>query len=209
MDSKEAFGGKDYTPFLCGEESFGTGSDHIREKDGLWAVLAWISILKEANEGRGEGEPLIGVKEIVEEHWKKYGRNFYCRYDYEECESEGAEEMMETLRGMVGKRGKDGGEDGLTGVEEFEYVDPVDGSVSSRQGIILHFSSSDGSESRAVFRLSGTGSTGKTIRLYLEKYDKNNAEGNATDVLKDVGKVAIKISKLEAFTGRNAPTVIT
>lgn len=83
MGSKEQFGKRDYTPFLCGEESFGTGSDHIREKDGLWAMLAWISILMNANKDVTEGEPLVQVKDIVESHWAKYGRHFYCRYDYE------------------------------------------------------------------------------------------------------------------------------
>jgi phosphoglucomutase len=83
MSSKEMFGKRDYTPFLCGEESFGTGSDHIREKDGLWAMLAWVSILMKANENTAEGEPLVGVKDIVSNHWAKYGRHFYCRYDYE------------------------------------------------------------------------------------------------------------------------------
>lgn len=83
MSSKEMFGKTDYTPFLCGEESFGTGSDHIREKDGLWAVLAWMSILMKANEGVAEGEPLVSVKDIVKNHWAKYGRHFYCRYDFE------------------------------------------------------------------------------------------------------------------------------
>ena len=83
MSSKEMFGKEDYTPFLCGEESFGTGSDHIREKDGLWAMLAWISILMNANENVPESEPIVGVRNIVSKHWKKYGRHFYCRYDYE------------------------------------------------------------------------------------------------------------------------------
>ena len=83
MSSKEMFGKEDYTPFLCGEESFGTGSDHIREKDGLWAMLAWISILMNANENVPESEPIVGVRDIVSKHWKKYGRHFYCRYDYE------------------------------------------------------------------------------------------------------------------------------
>ena len=88
MSSKEMFDGKDYTPFICGEESFGTGSDHVREKDGLWAVLAWMSILAKANDEVESGAALVGVKDIVERHWEKYGRHFYCRYDYEgECTS--------------------------------------------------------------------------------------------------------------------------
>ncbi len=96
MSSKEMFDKTDYTPFLCGEESFGTGSDHIREKDGLWAVLAWMSILMKANEGIPEGEPLVSVKDIVFNHWAKYGRHFYCRYDYEAVESDAANEVNTT-----------------------------------------------------------------------------------------------------------------
>ena len=93
MSSKEMFDQTDYTPFLCGEESFGTGSDHIREKDGLWAVLAWMSILMKANENTVEGEQFVSVKDIVTNHWKKYGRHFYCRYDYEAVESDAANEV--------------------------------------------------------------------------------------------------------------------
>ena len=98
MSSKELFDKHDYTPFLCGEESFGTGSDHIREKDGLWAVLAWMSILMKANEGIQEGEPLVEVKDIVQSHWEKYGRHFYCRYDYEGVDSDAANKLMDFIR---------------------------------------------------------------------------------------------------------------
>jgi len=97
MSSKEMFDGTDYTPFLCGEESFGTGSDHIREKDGLWAVLAWMSILMKANENTPEGSPLVSVKDIVKQHWEKYGRHFYCRYDYEAVESDAANQVSYAL----------------------------------------------------------------------------------------------------------------
>ena len=98
MSSKELFDKTDYTPFLCGEESFGTGSDHIREKDGLWAALAWMSILMKANENRSTDEPLISVRDIVSKHWSKYGRHFYCRYDYENVESEKANQVMSNIR---------------------------------------------------------------------------------------------------------------
>merc|ERR1719183_3148787 len=98
MSSKESFDGKDYGPFLCGEESFGTGSDHVREKDGLWAVLAWMSILSKANEGVGEDEALVGVADIVTSHWIKYGRHYYCRYDYEGVDSDDANKVMDTIR---------------------------------------------------------------------------------------------------------------
>lgn len=99
MSSKEMFDGTDYTPFLCGEESFGTGSDHIREKDGLWAVLAWMSILMKANENTPVEEPLISVKDIVTQHWRKYGRHFYCRYDYEAVESDAANKVSQRYTG--------------------------------------------------------------------------------------------------------------
>jgi phosphoglucomutase len=98
MSSKEIFGKTDYTPFLCGEESFGTGSDHIREKDGLWAALAWMSILMKANEGRKSDEPFVSVKDIVSNHWKRYGRHFYCRYDYEGVDSAKANNVMNKIR---------------------------------------------------------------------------------------------------------------
>ena len=98
MSSKELFDKKDYTPFICGEESFGTGSDHVREKDGLWAVLSWMSILMKANENVPDGETLISVKEIVNNHWAQYGRHFYCRYDYEAVDSGAANEVMDLIR---------------------------------------------------------------------------------------------------------------
>jgi phosphoglucomutase len=98
MSSKELFDGKDYTPFLCGEESFGTGSDHVREKDGVWAVLAWMSILMKANEIVSESDPLVSVKDIVTRHWAKYGRHFYCRYDYEGVDSDAANKVMDLIR---------------------------------------------------------------------------------------------------------------
>lgn len=98
MSSKELFGKTDYTPFLCGEESFGTGSDHIREKDGLWAALAWMSILMKANVGRSAADPLVSVLDIVQKHWATYGRHFYCRYDYEGVDSNAANEVMSVVR---------------------------------------------------------------------------------------------------------------
>lgn len=124
MGSKEQFAKRDYTPFLCGEESFGTGSDHIREKDGLWAMLAWISILMKANEGTAEGETLVGVKDIVSNHWAKYGRHFYCRYDYEAVDSDAANKMMDLIRkdlveGDLSKLKEDDSGINIVGAEEF------------------------------------------------------------------------------------------
>lgn len=203
MDS-EVMGGENFSPFLCGEESFGTGSSHIREKDGLWAVLAWVSILSKS--------PGKTVSDIVASHWGKYGRHYYARYDYEECGSEGANGMMDHLRGMVGKKFEGGGGEGdykLTSVISFSYTDPVTSETTLNQGMILSFLSPTSSPSRAVFRLSGTGSTGATVRMYLEEYDADNVDGNSQEVLERLGKKAAEIAKLEEFTGRLEPTVIT
>jgi len=209
MDSGDAkyFPGKPvYTPFLCGEESFGTGSNHVREKDGMWAVLAWLSILAAKNQD--ESKPLVTVEEITKAHWKEYGRNYYCRYDYEGVEKDNADKMMASLveqcATLPGKEMK-----GMTvkSAEDFAYTDPVDGSVSSHQGIMIVFV--DGS--RIVFRLSGTGSAGATIRLYLEKYEKSPGDlfGSAFEVVKPLAELALEISNLTALTGRSEPTVIT
>jgi phosphoglucomutase len=129
MSSNEMFGKTDYTPFLCGEESFGTGSDHIREKDGLWAALAWISILMKANSGRAAKEPLVSVRDIVNQHWSKYGRHFYCRYDYEGVDSDKANSVMDLIRdkyvnGDISSiaSSEDNSEIRLVGAEEFSYV---------------------------------------------------------------------------------------
>ena len=121
MSSKELFGKTDYTPFLCGEESFGTGSDHIREKDGLWAALAWMSILMKANESTPEGETLVSVRDIVNRHWAKYGRHFYCRYDYEGVDSNDAKKVMDLIREQYigGSAPEDESGIKLVGGEEF------------------------------------------------------------------------------------------
>ena len=216
MSSKESFDGKDYGPFLCGEESFGTGSDHVREKDGLWAVLAWMSILSKANEGVGEGEPLTSVGEIVTRHWAKYGRHFYCRYDYEGVESDSANAVMDYIRSsFVGADSSsfEANEAGirLVGAEEFSYEDPVDGSRTSKQGLIMNFELASGDPARVVFRLSGTGSSGATIRMYIERYEKDSSrhDMSAPVALKGLADEALKLVKMEETTTRNAPTVIT
>lgn len=216
MGSKEQFGKTDFTPFLCGEESFGTGSDHVREKDGLWAMLAWISILMKANENTPEGQSLVSVQEIVSKHWAKYGRHFYCRYDYEAVDSDAANKMMDLIRdkyvnGELSAVGADDSGIKLVDAEEFGYTDPVDGSTTSKQGLILGFEYSNGDPARVVFRLSGTGSAGATIRMYLEKYEKDEARhGEAAPViLKALADRAMGLVQLQELTGRNAPTVIT
>lgn len=213
MSSKELFNQTDFTPFLCGEESFGTGSDHIREKDGLWAVLAWMSILTHVNKDVSEDDPLIPVREVVKQHWEKYGRHFYCRYDYESVESEAANKVMDLIRDeFVGcKDFSDDSEIKFTGAEEFAYTDPVDGSKTSKQGLILSYEYPTGDSARVVFRLSGTGSAGATIRMYLEKFEKDptNHDKAAPLILKSLASRALAMVKMEELTGRESPSVIT
>lgn len=194
---------------ICGEESFGTGSDHIREKDGIWAVLAWLSILAYQNKDISPGEKLVSVSDVVKEHWATYGRNFFSRYDYEECESEGANKMIEYLRDLVSKSkpGDKYGSYALQFADDFTYTDPVDGSVASKQGVRFVFS--DGS--RIIFRLSGTGSAGATVRMYIEQFepDVSKHDMDAQTALKPLIDLALSVSKLKDFTGREMPTVIT
>ncbi|KAI5055949.1 hypothetical protein GOP47_0029470, partial [Adiantum capillus-veneris] len=191
---------------ICGEESFGTGSDHIREKDGIWAVLAWLSILAHKNKDKKAGESLVSVADVAKEHWGVYGRNFFSRYDYEECESEGANNMMEHLRSVIAnsKSGATFGNYTLKLADDFSYTDPVDGSVAAKQGIRFVFS--DGS--RIIFRLSGTGSAGATIRIYVEQYesDASKHDLDAQVALKPLIDVALSLSELREFTGREKPT---
>ena len=194
---------------ICGEESFGTGGDHVREKDGLWAVLAWLSILAYKNKEVPEGGKLVTVEDVAMEHWAKYGRNFFSRYDYEECDSGAANKMMDGVREAIknSPKGTKIGEYEVELADEFSYTDPIDGSVASKQG--LRFVFSDGS--RIIFRLSGTGSSGATIRLYIEQYsDDTSKHGmDAQEALAPIIKTALELSKLQEITGREKPTVIT
>ncbi|XP_010443940.1 PREDICTED: phosphoglucomutase, chloroplastic [Camelina sativa] len=194
---------------ICGEESFGTGSDHIREKDGIWAVLAWLSILAHRNKDTKAGDKLVSVADVVKEYWATYGRNFFSRYDYEECESEGANKMIEYLRDIVSKSkaGESYGNYVLQFADDFSYTDPVDGSVASKQGVRFVFT--DGS--RIIFRLSGTGSAGATVRIYIEQFepDVSKHDVDAQIALKPLIDLALSVSKLKDFTGREKPTVIT
>nr|GMD24819.1 phosphoglucomutase, cytoplasmic [Ipomoea batatas] len=198
---------------ICGEESFGTGSDHIREKDGIWAVLAWLNIL--AHKNKDLSGKLVTVEDIVRQHWATYGRHYYTRYDYENVDASGAKELMAhlvKLQSSLDEVNKivAGVRNDVSKVvhgDEFEYKDPVDGSISSHQGIRYLFE--DGS--RLVFRLSGTGSEGATIRLYIEQYEKDASKigRESSDALAPLVEVALKLSKMQEFTGRSAPTVIT
>mgnify|MGYP001765184578 CR=1 FL=1 len=184
---------------LCGEESFGTGSDHVREKDGLWAVLFWLNLLAV------RGEP---VESIVRSHWRAYGRNYYSRHDYEGIDSERAEGLMRDLRGRLPALPAEGlGSRPVQYADDFAYTDPVDGSVSERQGIRIGFR--DGS--RIVFRLSGTGTEGATLRVYLERYEPDPARQDldTQDALSDLVAAAEAVAGIRQRTGREAPTVIT
>ncbi|KAG0719976.1 Phosphoglucomutase [Chionoecetes opilio] len=190
---------------ICGEESFGTGSNHIREKDGIWAVLAWLSILAGRN---------MSVEQVLLSHWGTYGRNFFTRYDYENCESAPCNKMMAALDAMcddaslVGKElSHDGKTYNIAKIDNFAYTDPIDGSVAKKQG--LRVLMSDGS--RVVFRLSGTGSSGATVRMYVESYeaDPSTFTKDAQDVLKPLVEIALSLANLKEYTGRQEPTVIT
>lgn len=188
---------------LCGEESFGTGSNHIREKDGIWAVLAWLSIMQHTGKS---------IEDICVQHWKTYGRNYFTRYDYEECDLAPCNEMMDNLEktiteaSFVGKEFTACGKMYKTKLgDNFSYNDPIDKSVATKQGLRIIFT--DGS--RIVMRLSGTGSSGATVRLYIDSYEKDNVLGQASDMLKPLIGIALEISQLPKYTGRNAPTVIT
>ncbi|TPJ09021.1 alpha-D-glucose phosphate-specific phosphoglucomutase [Mesorhizobium sp. B2-5-9] len=184
---------------ICGEESAGTGSNHVREKDGLWAVLLWLNILA----ARGES-----CKQIVTEHWETYGRNYYSRHDYEEVESGRANALVDELRAKLGSlpgtsvRGLK-----IANADDFAYHDPVDGSTSEHQGIRVLFEGG----SRVVFRLSGTGTSGATLRVYIERYepDKSRHDLDTQEALADLISAADDIAGIKSHTGRNKPSVIT
>jgi len=197
---------------ICGEESFGTGSDHIREKDGIWAILSWMSIL--ASRNTDASKPFVGIAQIVREHWAKYGRNFFSRYDYEEVKSEQGEEVVKLLTefvtsgSLVGKTLSDeasGAKYEVAFVDNFEYTDPIDKSVSKNQGIRVIFK--DGS--RIIYRLSGTGSSGATIRVYFDAYDDKNTDRETADALRPLINIGLKLAKIVEITKRESPTVIT
>lgn len=184
---------------LCGEESFGNGSDHLREKDGLWAVLYWLNILAARRQS---------VEQIVREHWATYGRNFYTRHDYEQMDSEIATQMMEDLRSRLpALANRKTGEYRITVCDDFSYTDPIDGSRAERQGVRIGFS--DGS--RIVYRLSGTGTEGATLRIYIDRHvaDPQRHGADAQEMLADLIAIANKLSGVLARTGRGGPTVIT
>ena len=184
---------------LCGEESFGSGSNHVREKDGLWAVLFWLNLIAKKRQS---------VEDIVHEHWQKYGRDIYCRHDYEAVDLSVGNEIVEHLRILLPNLpGKSWGDYTIKYADEFCYNDPVDHSVSDKQGIRLGFTNG----SRIVFRLSGTGTVGATLRIYLERYERDvaNHDQDAQVALADLVDIAEQLCEVKKRTGRNEPTVIT
>ena len=184
---------------LCGEESFGTGSDHVREKDGLWAVLFWLNLLAVRQQS---------VAAIVQEHWRRFGRNFYTRYDYEAIDADAANGLMTQLQARLPNLpGTTLGNHTVDYTDNFAYTDPVDGSVSENQGIRIGFT--DGS--RLVYRLSGTGTEGATLRVYLEAYepDPEKQDCKSAGVMQPLVEIAAGIAEIESRTGRKEPTVIT
>lgn len=184
---------------LCGEESFGTGSNHVREKDGLWAVLFWLNLLAVKQKS---------VESIVREHWSLFGRNYYTRHDYEAIDSGAAEELMAHLRNLLPEL--QGGQlDGLeiAYADDFTYTDPVDGSRAEHQGVRIGFR--DGS--RIVYRLSGTGTQGATLRVYLEALEADVAKQGCetAEVMRPLVGIASRLAEIEQRTGRQTPSVIT
>ncbi len=183
---------------ICGEESFGSGSDHVREKDAIWSVLFWLNILAEKKQS---------VAEIMEAHYAEFGRNYYARYDYEEIDKEAATGVMENLRELVKTLpGKEFGNYKVKSSDDFEYTDPVDGSVSKKQGIRIIFE--DGS--RILYRLSGTGTVGATLRIYVESYeaDRNKLDQDTQDALKELYELSDSITDVHKRINRSAPDVI-
>ncbi|MEN9230094.1 MAG: alpha-D-glucose phosphate-specific phosphoglucomutase [Thermostichus sp. DG02_5_bins_236] len=184
---------------LCGEESFGTGSNHVREKDGLWAVLFWLNILAVRRQS---------VQQIVQEHWHTYGRNVYSRHDYEGIDAVAAQDLMENLRlALPSLVGQSWGSQTVAYADDFSYTDPVDGSTSSKQGIRIGFENG----SRIVYRLSGTGTQGATLRVYLEQFEPDPSRHglDPQEALAEHIQLADQLAQIRARTGRQQPDVIT
>ena len=184
---------------LCGEESFGTGSNHIREKDGVWAVLFWLNILAKRR---------ISVLDLVNEHWRTYGRNYYTRHDYEEIDLTAAKGLMSTLRDATATLpGKSFGALKVEAADDFAYHDPVDGSDTPDQGIRIMFQGG----SRIVYRLSGTGTVGATLRVYIEHYEppSGKLDQDTQAALSNLIALSRSLAEIEKRTGRKEPTVIT
>jgi phosphoglucomutase len=193
---------------ICGEESFGTGSNHIREKDGVWAIVAWLNIIAGVGQQTGSTP---SIKSIQHDFWNTYGRTFFTRYDYEGCDSDDAAKVIKHMTELITTKKSEFVGSTISGrkvleADDFSYTD-LDGSVSKNQGIFVRFD--DGS--RIVVRLSGTGSSGATIRLYIEKLetDKSKYDLDAQDYLKDNVQLATDLLKLQEYIGRTEPDVKT
>ena len=184
---------------ICGEESFGTGSDHVREKDGLWAILFWLNLIAIKRQS---------VADIVHEHWQKFGRDIYCRHDYEAIESPIANSIVEHLREQLTMLpGQSFGEYVVSYADEFSYEDPIDGSISKNQGMRVGFENG----SRIVFRLSGTGTVGATLRIYIERFeaDVTKHDQDAQEALSELIILAEQFCEVKKRTGRTEPDVTT
>ncbi len=184
---------------LCGEESFGTGSDHVREKDGLWAVLFWLNLLAVRQQS---------VADILADHWRRFGRNYYSRHDYEAVDLAGAEGLMNHLRILLPDLpGRQLGRLTVNYADDFAYTDPIDGSRAERQGIRIGFEGG----ARIVFRLSGTGTEGATLRVYLEFFepDPSRHHRDTQEAMEPLILIARELAQIEARTGRRDPDVIT
>ncbi len=184
---------------ICGEESAGTGSNHVREKDGLWAVLLWLNILAVRKQS---------VAAIAREHWTIYGRNYYARHDYEEVESVGANALVAKLRGRLASlKGQSFGALRVADADDFSYHDPVDGSTSAAQGIRILFEGG----ARIVYRLSGTGTAGATLRVYIERFEPDAARHGAEtpEALADLIALSRSLADIAGHTGRTEPSVVT
>ena len=184
---------------ICGEESAGTGSSHVREKDGVWASLMWLNILAVRR---------MSVLDLMRAHWAEYGRNFYVRHDYEEIDADRAADLMKSLRARLpALTGQSIQGSRIAKADEFEYLDPVDGSLSSNQGVRILFED----ESRIVFRLSGTGTVGATLRVYLEMFEADQSRHglDVSDVMAPLAAKASLLADIPGYTGRSAPDVVT
>ena len=181
---------------LCGEESFGTGSNHIREKDGIWAVLFWLSIIAKTG---------MSVEQVTRDHWKKYGRSYYLRFDFEGLDTEVADKLMADLEAKLANlSGQKFASYEVETAHPFIYNDPVDGS-STKNGLIVNFKGG----SRIVYRLSGTGSSGATLRVYLENYNTQKLDENPRQMLDEILKAAMEIAEITKRTGKKEADIVT
>jgi phosphoglucomutase len=188
---------------LCGEESAGASSNHVREKDGLWAILLWLNILAQTR---------VSVKELLEQHWATYGQNYYTRHDFEEIETDKANASMAHLKAQLPHlAGQTFGAFTVQSADDFSYHDPIDGSVSHHQGLRVQFTDGANENARIVYRLSGTGTVGATIRMYIERYEADASKhGQDTQkALAELIQLAYRLANIETLTGRKAPNVVT